>query len=143
MRKPLTSIQWTARGLFAKCRLLEHYSRASSMPRAQADSARDAAFGHAITMLECDSKICTSPLTTGFIWMIHFYYPFPAYVQVVQNLKRSPFSPLAERAWEALSANYEAHHSVRTPHDHMFYTILAPVALQAVCILSSPKFSLI
>ncbi|KAH6714115.1 hypothetical protein BKA61DRAFT_56164 [Leptodontidium sp. MPI-SDFR-AT-0119] len=122
---------WTARALLSKCRLLEHYARSSSMPRAQADAAREAAFGHAITMLECDTMICTSPLTAGFVWLTHFYYPFPAYVQIVQNLKRQPFTPQAERAWEALSGNYEAHHNVRTPHDQMFYKILAPVALQA------------
>ncbi|KAH7346294.1 hypothetical protein BKA65DRAFT_502131 [Rhexocercosporidium sp. MPI-PUGE-AT-0058] len=122
---------WTARGLLAKCRLLEHYSRSSSIPRAQADAARDAAFGNAITMIECNTKISTSPLTAGFLWMIQSYYPFPAYVQIIQNLKHQPHSPLAERAWEALSANYEAQHSIRTPRDHVFYKILAPVALQA------------
>ncbi|CZS94877.1 related to binuclear zinc cluster transcription factor that regulates the ratio between aurofusarin and rubrofusarin biosynthesis [Rhynchosporium agropyri] len=122
---------WSARALLAKCRLLEHYSRSSSMPRAQADAAREAAFGHAITMLECDTKVSTSPLTVGFRWMINFYYPFPAYVQIVQNLKRQPLSPLSERAWEAMNNNYEAHHTIRSQHDGMFYKILAPVTLQA------------
>ncbi|PVH78409.1 hypothetical protein DL98DRAFT_516746 [Cadophora sp. DSE1049] len=122
---------WTARGLLAKCRLLEHYSRSSSIPRDQADAARDAAFANAITLLECDTMISTSPLTAGFMWMIQFHYPFPAYVQIVQNLKRQPLSPRADRSWEALSANYEAHHKIRTPHDAMFYKILAPVVLQA------------
>ncbi|KAH7410675.1 hypothetical protein BKA64DRAFT_661512 [Cadophora sp. MPI-SDFR-AT-0126] len=124
---------WTARGLLAKCRLVEHYSRSSSIPRDQVDAARDAAFENAIILLECDTVISTSPLTAGFGWMIQFHYPFPAYVQIVQNLKRQPLSPRAERSWEALSANYEAHHHriVRTPHFSMFYKILAPVVLQA------------
>ncbi|KAL2069447.1 hypothetical protein VTL71DRAFT_14126 [Oculimacula yallundae] len=122
---------WTARGLLAKCRLLEHYSKASSMPRAQADTAREAAFLQAITMLECDTKLNDSPLTLGFRWMVNFYYPFPAYIQAIQNLKRQPLSPLAKRAWEALNDNYDAHHSMASLHDGMFYNILAPVTLQA------------
>ncbi|KAK0121231.1 hypothetical protein ONS96_011408 [Cadophora gregata f. sp. sojae] len=129
---------WTARGLLAKCRLVEHYSKTSSIPRDQADTAREAAFVNAITLLECNTILSTSPLTAGFMWMTQFYYPFPAYVQILQNLKRQPLSARAEKCWEALSANYEAHHhtlaerlKTRGPHFVMFYKILAPVVLQA------------
>ena len=129
----LTLAQWTARGLLAKCRLVEHYSRSSSIPSDQVDAARDAAFENAITLIECDTMLSTSPLTRGFTWMVQFNYPFPAWIQIVQNLKRQPLSPRADRSWEALSANYEAHHNrtVGTPQYSMFYKIIVPVVLQA------------
>lgn len=97
------------------------------------DAARDAAFENAITLIECDTMLSTSPLTRGFTWMVQFNYPFPAWIQIVQNLKRQPLSPRADRSWEALSTNYEAHHSraVGTPQYSMFYKILVPVVLQA------------
>ncbi|KAK9485798.1 hypothetical protein V1527DRAFT_482637 [Lipomyces starkeyi] len=81
---------WTTRAYLAKCRLMEHHSRYSSSSAHQAEAQRDAAISYALSMLECDTEIMTSPLTKGFLWLVHFYLPFIAYIQVVQNLKRRP-----------------------------------------------------
>jgi hypothetical protein len=59
-------------------------------------------------MLECDTKLMTSPLTKRFLWLVHFHFPFPAYIQIVQDLRRRPGSEQAEQAWEVMSDNYDA-----------------------------------
>src|SRR5271168_2029549 len=92
----------------AKCHLLEHHSKYSSSSVHQTDAQRDAAISHALRMLECDTKFMTSPLTKGFLWLVHFHFPFPAYIHIVQDLRKRPIEEHAEKAWEVMSDNYEA-----------------------------------
>jgi hypothetical protein len=124
---------WTTRGYLAKCRFLEYLSNFSSLSACQAEAQRDAAISYAISMLECNTKIMTSPLTKGFLWLVHLYLPFPAYIQILQNLKRRPVSDQAERAWEVLSDDYEACFCLngRKEMYSPIFNILAKIVLQA------------
>ena len=97
---------WTTRSYVAKCLLLEHQSKSGSSIR-QTEAQRDAATSYALRALECDTKVMTSTLTQGFRWLNILYFPFPAYFQLVQDLRRRPFSEQAEKAWEIMSDNYQ------------------------------------
>jgi hypothetical protein len=122
---------WWTRAYLAKCRLLEHHSRYSSSVH-QTDAQRDTAISHALRMLECDTNLRTSPLTKRFLWLVHLHFPFPAYIQIVQDLRRRPSSEQAEQAWEVMSDNYEATFifvakDVQSP----FFKIFTKIVLQA------------
>jgi hypothetical protein len=41
-------------------------------------------------------------------WTAWFQFPFPAYVHIIQDLRKRPLSIHAEQAWTKLSENYEA-----------------------------------
>jgi Fungal specific transcription factor domain len=99
---------WWTRSYLAKCRLLEHHSKYSSLFVPQTDAQRDALISIAILMLECDTKLRNSPLTKPFRWLVHLHFAAPAYLQIVQDLKMRPSCELAEQAWEAMSDNFEA-----------------------------------
>ncbi|KAB8301433.1 hypothetical protein EYC80_003300 [Monilinia laxa] len=99
---------WTTRFSISKWHLVEHWHFSGKNYSSKVGLVRDATISHALTMLECDTKLMTSPLVKGFIWMSYMYFPFPAYFQIVQNLKRRPLSEQAEQAWETMTANYEA-----------------------------------
>lgn len=124
---------WTTRLSIAKWHLVEHWHFSGKNYSSKVGLVRDATISHALTMLECDTKLMTSPLVKGFIWMSYMYFPFPAYFQIVQNLKRRPLSARAEQAWEAMTANYEARfHSL--PYDEIpgpFFKIFAKIIVQA------------
>jgi hypothetical protein len=122
---------WTTRTYLAKCRLVEHYSRCSSSSVHQTQAQGDAAISYALSMLECDTKILTSPLTKGFLWLTHFYFPFPAYIQLLQDLRRRPVSENAEQAWEVMSDNYEARFVFEYTDDNPFFKIFIKIVLQA------------
>ena len=122
---------WTTRAYLAKCRLLEHHSRYSSSSVRRTEAQRDAATSHALRMLECDTKIMTSPLTKGFLWLNHFHFPFPAYIQIVQDLRRRPISEQARQAWEVMSDNYEAWFGSQFRDDGPFFQIFTKIVLQA------------
>ena len=122
---------WTTRAYLAKCCLLEHHSRYSSSPMRRTEAQRDAATSHALRMIECDTKIMTSPLTKGFLWLNHFHFPFPAYLQIVQDLRRRPISPQSRQAWEIMSDNYEAWFEAQPRHESPFFQIFTKVVLQA------------
>lgn len=122
---------WTTRAFLAKSRLVEHYSRYSSLSMHQAEAQRDAAISYALCMLECDTKIVTSPLTKGFFWHINFYFPFPAYIHIVRTLKQRPFSDQAEQAWEVMSDNFEARFGTISRDDNPFFKIFTRIVLQA------------
>jgi hypothetical protein len=122
---------WWTRAYLAKCRLLEHHSRYSSPSVHQTDAQRDAAIFHALRMLECDTKLRTSPLTKKFLWLIHLHFPFPAYIQIAQDLRRRPGSERAEQAWEVMSDNYEAwfvfvSKDIESPFFKIFNEIVLP-----------------
>lgn len=128
---------WMTRGFLAKSRLLEHFSRyptGSSVQ--QTDAQRDAAVSYALHMLECDTKLMTSPLTKAYHWFIHLYFPFPAYMYLVQDLKRHPVSTRAERTWETMSDNYAAQslfqqQEAKWDDSNPFFKIFAKMIFQA------------
>lgn len=121
---------WTSRAVLAKYRLMEHYLRIYSAAK-NAAPRHDAAMDHAINMLECDTKLITSPLTRGFYWFIHFQFPFPAYTQLVHDLKRTPVGEGMERGWQALSASYEARFLTLHQDSGMFFKLFHTAILQS------------
>ena len=122
---------WTTRAYLAKCRLLEHHSRYSSTAVRRTEAQHDAATSHALRTLECDTKIMTSPLTKGFLWLNQFHFPFPAYIQIVQDLRRRPISEQARYAWEVMSDNFEAWFHSQLKDDTPFLQIFTKMVLQA------------
>jgi hypothetical protein len=99
---------WEARSQIAKCRLMEDYARSFQPGSSGADDRLHTAVIHAIRLLECDTKLMTSPLTQGFTWMSHFNFPFPAYIHLVKYMKKYPLNEHAERAWQVISNNFES-----------------------------------
>ncbi|KAF7929141.1 hypothetical protein BELL_0643g00050 [Botrytis elliptica] len=124
---------WTTRMSLAKWHLVEHWHFSGKTHSSKVGLVRDATIAHALKMLECDTKLMTSPLAKGFMWMSNMHFPFPAYFQIVQNFKRRPLSQQAERAWEVMTANYEARFN-STLYDEIpgpFFVIFAKIILQA------------
>lgn len=122
---------WTTRAYLAKCRLLEHHSRCPNSSEGRTEAERDAATSHALKMLECDTKLMTSPLTIGFLWLNHFYFPFPAYVQIVQDLRTRPYNEQSRQAWESMSDNYDAWFDSQFREDNRFFQNFTKIILQA------------
>ena len=122
---------WMTRSHIAKCRLLEHQSTHSPSPGHHAEGERDIATGHAIRVLECDTKVLTSPLTKGFLWLNRFYFPFPAYMQLVQDLRRRPLIDQAERAWEAMTENHQSWFQSEFIGDSPVLSIFSKIILDA------------
>ena len=122
---------WMTRASLAKYRLVEHWSNASRSSVPQTDTQRDAAIAYARSMLECDTKLMNSSLTTGYRWLLHFHFPFPAYLYMIQDLKKRPISEHAEQSWEIMSDNYENRFKSVGPDDNPFFTIFTKFVLQA------------
>lgn len=99
---------WTARAYLAKAKLYEHFSRVARAPSLQTNALRDDAMMQALCMLECETIIRNSPLIQGYQWYLHIYFPFLAYVHILQDLERRPRSLHSERAWQVMCDNYDA-----------------------------------
>lgn len=108
---------WTTRSSLAKYRIMEMYTGAAGQVTA------DTFTFWAIRWLECDTRLLTSPLTTGFGWMVNMYFPFPAYIQVLHDVRRRPLSKQAARGWEAVSANFAAHITSGDDYPSMFVAV--------------------
>lgn len=121
----------TARSYLAKCRIMEYYFKYSSSSVNQAEAQHDATISDALTMLECDTQLLTSPLSKGFRWMVFSYFPFPAYIRIAQILKRRPGCDQAEQAWEVLSDNYDARFGLSLMQKTPFFNIFAGFILHA------------
>ncbi|EXJ53682.1 uncharacterized protein A1O5_13134 [Cladophialophora psammophila CBS 110553] len=122
---------WTTRAHLAKYRLLEHLSRSSSPSIRQTDAQRDIATAYALRMLECDTKAMTSPLTKGFRWLNNWHFPFPAYIQVAQDLRSRPMSSHTRQAWDIISDSYEAWFGSHVLEGGPFFRLFAKIVLGA------------
>lgn len=122
---------WTTRAYLARCRLLEHHSRYSTSPVRRTEAQHEAATSHALRMLECNTKIMTSPLTKGFLWLNRFHFPFLAYLQIIQDSRRRPTSEQGRQAWEVMSDNYEAWFDPQFRDDSPVFQVFTKIVLQA------------
>jgi hypothetical protein len=102
---------WTARGSIATCRLMNDFLVYLESSAEYNQANHEAAVSYAIEWLECDTKLSSSPLTKGFRWFLQLYFPFPAYIRIIQHLKTQPFSSITERGWKVMNDNYEARYA--------------------------------
>ena len=68
---------------------------------------RDSLFTQAIQMIEYDNVVQSSESLKAFRWYAIHYFPFPAYMFLIQELRIRVSGPLVERAWEAVGANHD------------------------------------
>ena len=122
---------WATRQYLSRCRLFEHYARYCDAHTTQPEAARDAAVLHAAIILECDHKIFSSPLTKGYVWMFHMYFPAPAYIYILQELRKRPASQHAERAWTAMSDDYMFRHLYSHKGGNPMFRIFSKMIFQA------------
>ncbi|KAL9075032.1 MAG: hypothetical protein Q9157_004167 [Trypethelium eluteriae] len=122
---------WTTRGVLSKYRFLEHSSRCFRLSGQQTDTQRDTAVSYALRILECDTKLMTSPLTKGYIWFVQLYFPMPEYIHIAQDLRKRPFQKHAEKSWEIMSDNYEARFLHMVEWDNPIFKIFSRLILQA------------
>ncbi len=116
-------IIWTTRGCLARYRLIDHLSKHHQ--------SVDTTVSFALRILECDTKLMTSPLTKRYLWLIRLHFPFPAYVHLLQDLKRRPLEHHAGQRWEVISINYKAHFADLGSHTNPLFKIFSQVVLQA------------
>ena len=121
---------WKTRGQLAKYQLMEHHFRFSGSTLHQVEAQRDAALSYALSMLECNTKLMSSPLTKGYIWMVYTYFPFMGYIQIVQHLKWRPLGVHAEEAWRVMSENFHARLDSLSGQGS-FFRLLTSFVLQA------------
>ncbi|GFP53496.1 aurofusarin cluster transcription factor aurR2 [Trichoderma asperellum] len=80
---------------------------------------RDALILGAIEMLEYDNVVQSSPSLQPYRWYAMHYFPFPAYMFLVQELRKRSSGPLVERAWAAIELNYELRGLLSNLHSPM------------------------
>ena len=129
---------WTARANIAKSRFVHHLAICSRATEPPTDAQRLAGISYALTLLDCDTKLMTSPLIRGFHWHIYLNFPFPAYVHLVENLRTRPHDHFAETAWKVMGDNCSARFldvenrdNPLEKKDNPFFKIFAGVVLRA------------
>jgi len=68
---------------------------------------RDMLVGEAIRTIEYDNALLSNESTRGFGWYLHMYFPFPAYILLMAELRSRTTGELAERAWDVMVENHE------------------------------------
>ncbi|CAK7275392.1 hypothetical protein SEPCBS119000_006670 [Sporothrix epigloea] len=143
---------WMARGFIARCRLTKYLSKFShyavSQPLRSSSSGntphcpsnfssesifslRDVALNDALTVIEADTKIMTSPLTRGYRWLVHMYFPLLAYIYLTQELAQRISVECAKNVWEVMNSNYEAHFTVSDSENLYLFKMFTSTILHA------------
>lgn len=105
---------WTVRCHLARHHLLAYYAKYSKKSVQQTNSQRGAALRYALDMLECDTKIRTSPLTKRFLWFANLHIPMIAYFHIINHAKRHPDEPALKGAWRVMRDHWNARAANRT-----------------------------
>lgn len=117
---------WMTRGMLAN----DYYSKygAGNSTKAQ----RDMAISLALEMIDCDTKLLLNPSTSRYLWLVHFHFPFPAYIHILQDLRRRPLSQHSEKCWASMSDNFEARaHLLRRMSPRLLLGAMTAVLFQA------------
>ncbi|KAL7629529.1 hypothetical protein AAE478_001050 [Parahypoxylon ruwenzoriense] len=125
---------WMTRGHLARCRLVEQYWKFGSSTTSTThitDEQLDNTTSHAFRMLECDTKLMTSPLTKGYLWLAQFHFQFLAYIHIAQDLRSRPASKHAEQAWKLMNENFEARFATISTHRIPLFKLFAATVLPA------------
>lgn len=122
---------WTIRAQLSKCYLLERYAKYFDSLAQQIDTESDASVAQAFRLLECDTKILTSSLVKGYSWIFQIYFPFPAYIHIIQDLKKRPGSDRTEKSWQVMNENYEVRFNSSSRFDGPLFAIFARLILEA------------
>lgn len=120
---------WETRGFIAKVRLLENYINPSSLPRDETFLEKGVLY--ALQMLEYDTKIMHSDHTKPFHWTSPYYFPFPAYVALANELRRQPNRDNAQLLWDAMSDNCEVRFKSLCHNKGVFFKLFFRVIMLA------------
>lgn len=80
---------------------------------------RDSLFLQATQMIEYDNVVQCSESLQSFKWYAMHYFPFPAYMFLVNELRSRLTGPMVERAWDAISANHDLRGLLNNLHSPM------------------------
>lgn len=127
---------WTLREHVAKCYILSCV-KDRNIPPPRTEQERTESMARAFRVLECDTRLSSSPLTLGYRWFQQYRFPFPAYIGIVEQLRRWPTGELADRAWEVMYENYEARFGKLEVDKHPIIRIFAHIVFKAWDVLQA------
>lgn len=90
-----------------KLQLLVNTSNVLTKSSPCSPKLRQWAFDVSIRMLEDDNVMQSTTSLQGWLWYTHMYFPFPAYMYLVDELKQSCTGKACSRAWEAMDRNHK------------------------------------
>ena len=90
-----------------KLQLLANISDVLKKPSVSSPELRQWAFGVSVRLLEDDNTMQSTPSLQGWLWYTHMYFPFPAYMFLVHELKQTCTGESCSRAWEAMDNNHK------------------------------------
>ncbi|WPH04088.1 c6 transcription factor [Acrodontium crateriforme] len=123
---------WATRGFLAKLRMLDYFSTSARTQVSPSETEHDLAVGYALSMVECDTKLYSSPLTKGYRWLIESSFPFAGYVHLIQELRQRPLVEYAKTTWKVLNDNFIAHNVLEEKDPtHPFFTLVGRGILPA------------
>lgn len=122
---------WTIRGQLSKCYLLERYARDFDSLARRTDTESDASVCQAFRLLESDTKILTSSLAKGYSWILQIHFPFPAYIHIIQDLKKRPGSNHTGKAWQVMNEDYEVRFNSSNGFNGPLFAMFARLILEA------------
>lgn len=89
-----------------KLQLIANVSNILREPSTASGEMRQWGLDESIRLLEDDNTLQSTPLLQCWLWYTHMHFPFPAYMFLVHELKRTCSGEKCARAWEAMDRNH-------------------------------------
>ena len=99
-------------------RVVNYLMRLHNTDNPLKDIERDNLFLVATQMIEYDNVVHASESLKPFTWYTAHFFPFPAYMFLIHELRQRCIGTMVERTWDAITANYNyrgLHNSLHNP----------------------------
>ncbi|KAG8407185.1 hypothetical protein J3458_020677 [Metarhizium acridum] len=107
------------RQALSKMRVINYLMRMYGTDEPLNEMERDNLFLLSVQMVEYDNSVHSSDALKPFKWFTAHHFPFPAYMFLIQELRRRCFGPVVERAWGAIAANHTLRGLMNNLHSPM------------------------
>ncbi|KAJ9149031.1 C6 zinc finger domain-containing protein [Pleurostoma richardsiae] len=107
----------------SKLRVVDYLCRHQNSEQRMDLALRDIIFEEAIRVVEYDNVVQSAESLRGFIWYTYMHFPFLAYIFLVSELRNVTTGELCERAWQAISENYDRRNLARNLRSPMLLAL--------------------
>ncbi|QLI63586.1 Aurofusarin cluster transcription factor [Metarhizium brunneum] len=107
------------RQALSKMRVINYLMRMYGTDEPLNEAERDNLFLLSVQMVEYDNAVHSSDALKPFKWFTAHHFPFPAYMFLIQELRRRCSGAVVERAWGAIAANHALRGLMNNLHSPM------------------------
>jgi len=112
-------------------RFLVHHPRRWPSAETTPESERQLVWGLSVKLLEQSDLVLSSRQLQRFSWHGPYFFPWPAFIHVIDTLRANPLMPEAEKTWGLIESIYGSNEHLLSNTRKPIYIVVGNLTLKA------------